>query len=418
MNQNELKKELQMNLPEPPEGFDARSEATLAKLIVEEEPQVKRKISVGLVFALVLALLSLTAVAATLSGWNITDYVLQLDQGDVPEDFESGFGQELEMEVEGVRFRIRDAYATSRHAVILAEVSMADGSPAFFIPACDNPETEYVYAYLVNRDEPGLESLTIAEYAREKNLPVVPIDVTTVIPNHSHHMYFYPWSEDDCHAVYMIDCYYTPDNRTEIELEWTAEVYSNMDAYWTWNTDHVLPDANSSSVSRFTLPVADEKTWTVPVGKEIHGTSRLHRLEGDPSLSGPVTLDTLTVTRTPIDTILEYRIHMDSDSALDLEALKEFRLCAIDPETMLPCSYSFSTDYDADPPVYNLDRESHQITGIIRQTLNLPADADTVCLVLKGGDGFEEIKPWMEILEVRLTEPFESRSLLAWYLNQ
>ena len=57
MTQNELKKELQMNLPEPPEGFDARSEATLAKLIIEEEPQVKRKISVGLVFALILALL-------------------------------------------------------------------------------------------------------------------------------------------------------------------------------------------------------------------------------------------------------------------------------------------------------------------------------------------------------------------------
>ena len=60
MNQNELKKELQMNLPEPPEGFDARSEAKLAKLMIEEEPQMKKKISVGLVFAIVLALLSLT----------------------------------------------------------------------------------------------------------------------------------------------------------------------------------------------------------------------------------------------------------------------------------------------------------------------------------------------------------------------
>ena len=418
MNQNELKKELQMNLPEPPEGFDARSEAKLAKLMMEEEPQVKKKISVGLVFALILALLSLTAVAATLSGWNIADYVLRLDQGDVPEDFESGFDQDLEMEVKGVRFRIRDAYATSRHAVILAEVSMADGSPAFFIPAGDNPAEEYVYDYLVNRDEPGLESLTVAEYAREKNLSIIPIDVTTMIPNNFNQMYFYPWSEDDSHAVYMIDYYYKPVNQSEIELEWTAEVYPDMDAYWTWNTGNILPEAISSSVSRFTLPVAEEKTWTIPVGKEIHGTSRLYELEGDPSLSGPVTLDTLTVTRTPIDTVLEYRIHMDSDSALDLRALKEFSLCAFNPETMLPYTYSFSTDPSAEPPVYHTDPKNHQITGIIRQTLNLPEDADTVCLVLKGWDGFEDIRPWMEVLEIRISEPFESRSLLAWYLNQ
>ncbi len=417
MNQNELKKELQMNLPEPPEGFDARSEATLAKLMIEEEPQVKKKISVGLVFAIVLALLSLTAVAATLSGWNIADYVLRLDQGDVPENFESGFDQDLEMEVKGVRFRIRDAYATSRHAVILAEVSMADGSPAFFIPAGDIPAEEYVYDYLVNRDEPGLESLTVAEYVREKNLPIVPIGVTAMNPDNGTHMYYYPWSEDDCHAVYMIDYYYKPVNQSEIELEWTAEVYPDMDSYWTWNAD-ILPEAISSSVSRFTLPVAEEKTWTIPVGKKIHGTSGLYGLEGDPSLSGPVTLDTLTVTRTPIDTVLEYRIHMDSDSALDLEALKEFSLCAFNPETMLPYTYSFSTDPNAEPPVYNLDRENHRITGIIRQTLNLPADADTVCLVLKGQDSFEDIKPWMEVLEIRISEPFGSRFLLAWYLNQ
>ena len=86
MTQNELKKELQMNLPEPPEGFDARSEATLAKLMIEEEPQVKKKISVGLVFAIVLALLSLTAVAATLSGWNIGSFSRFYGDQDVPEN--------------------------------------------------------------------------------------------------------------------------------------------------------------------------------------------------------------------------------------------------------------------------------------------------------------------------------------------
>ena len=85
MNQNELKKELQMNLPEPPEGFDARSEAKLAKLMIEEEPQMKKKISVGLVFAIVLALLSLTAVAATLSGWNIGSFSRFYGDQDVPE---------------------------------------------------------------------------------------------------------------------------------------------------------------------------------------------------------------------------------------------------------------------------------------------------------------------------------------------
>ena len=230
-------------------------------------------------------------------------------------------------------------------------------------------------------------------------------------------MYYYPWAEVDCLAVYMIDNYYTLSNRTELELEWTAEVYPNLDAYWSGNSN-ILPDSISSSVSNFTLPIAEEDSRTIPVGKELHGTSGLYAHEEDLTLSVPVTLDTMTVTRTPIDTFLEYRFHIDSDRKPDLQALKEYTLCVINPDTMLPYTYSFSTDPSADPPVYHLDSENHRITGIIRQTLNLPPEADTVCLVIKGRDGFPDVQPWMEVLEIQLSEPFESRSMLAWYLNQ
>ena len=145
MNQNELKKELQMNLPEPPEGFDARSEAKLAKLMIEEEPQMKKKISVGLVFAIVLALLSLTAVAATLSGWNIGSFSRFYGDQDVPENFESGFDQNLETELDGVLFRIVDAYATPGRAIVMTEISMKDGSPDNILLRCTTCILTYVF---------------------------------------------------------------------------------------------------------------------------------------------------------------------------------------------------------------------------------------------------------------------------------
>ncbi|MBQ9195715.1 MAG: hypothetical protein IJ157_00620 [Clostridia bacterium] len=66
MNERELIKRLRDERPAPPAGFEVRQERLLLGLMQKEEPVMKRKMSLGLVLAVVLVLLSVTAFAASL----------------------------------------------------------------------------------------------------------------------------------------------------------------------------------------------------------------------------------------------------------------------------------------------------------------------------------------------------------------
>lgn len=64
MKTNDLRIALQKNLPEPPEGFDARSDRKLAALLSEEEHKVKKIPGFVIAVALVLVISMATALAA------------------------------------------------------------------------------------------------------------------------------------------------------------------------------------------------------------------------------------------------------------------------------------------------------------------------------------------------------------------
>lgn len=66
MTEQELIRRLRDERPAPPAGFDSRQESLLRDLMQKEEPVMKRKMSLGLVLAIVLVLLSVTAFAASL----------------------------------------------------------------------------------------------------------------------------------------------------------------------------------------------------------------------------------------------------------------------------------------------------------------------------------------------------------------
>ena len=66
MTEQELINRLRSERPSPPAGFGARQDRLLRGLMQKEEPKMKRKMSFGLVLALILALLSMTAFAASL----------------------------------------------------------------------------------------------------------------------------------------------------------------------------------------------------------------------------------------------------------------------------------------------------------------------------------------------------------------
>ena len=371
MNQNELKKELQMNLPEPPEGFDARSEAKLAKLMIEEEPQMKKKISVGLVFAIVLALLSLTAVAATLSGWNIGSFSRFYGDQDVPENFESGFDQNLETELDGVLFRIVDAYATPGRAIVMTEISMKDGSPALFRhwsdPADQTPLGNYLYD-LRGTDDPR----TVQDYAENPQC------------NRWQDML---WCVDDTKAIFVSEAFWTPaDNEQAIDLDWISYVLPESEEEPDWEAVYA-----SGKRTAITLPVSDLETVTIPVNQEITGPT------------GPVIVDTLTLKRSSLETRAVISFHADILHSEDPETLSCWSFCAYMPDSLQPVPAVL----DKNPPDYYPDPETNRISGIDELSLNLPRDAEAICLHF-GQYHPEDANSCDELLYIPLSEPYES----------
>ena len=81
------------------------------------EVKVKKKISAVTVLVIALMLTSVTALALQLSGWRIADYIMNVYEGSIPDDFESGFNQDLTLDVENVRFHVRDAYAAGNKII-------------------------------------------------------------------------------------------------------------------------------------------------------------------------------------------------------------------------------------------------------------------------------------------------------------
>ncbi len=383
MNQKELRNALQTNLPEPPDGFDVRSDYLLSTLAAKEETHVK-KISLGFVFALVLVLLTLTALAATLSGWSISDFIRNVEHGSVPEGFESGFRQDLAMEVDGVCFRIRDAFAADGHAVTLTEVSMKDGSPAVFALAYDDPETEPAARYLTDPSE-AAKGETVREYAARKNLPLIPVSVGIDAAEQKIGSLGLYKIEDDCRTVFYTDSYYDTENRKDIRFAWEAVVYPRFGAV---EDD---PDRKAGN-SEFSLPVSALESRTIPVGKEISGPA------------GAVTVDALKIDRSSVETVLTVDYH----TAGDADALEGWYFSAVRPGTLM----SFPEVFGSSMPEYRDDEENGGISGTYKLSLNLPAEADTVLLRFGQYLGYQA-QPQEEVISVRLTEPYECRSTLA-----
>ncbi len=69
MFEQKLKKALQANRPEPPQGFEGRMDCRLARL-KQEEKEMKKVSGLTLAAVLALVLCMATAVAAGVIGWN------------------------------------------------------------------------------------------------------------------------------------------------------------------------------------------------------------------------------------------------------------------------------------------------------------------------------------------------------------
>ena len=148
-----------------------------------------------------------------------------------------------------------------------------------------------------------------------------------------------------------------------------------------------------SKRTAITLPVSDLETVTIPVNQEIAGPT------------GPVVVDTLSLKRSSLETQAVISFHTDSRNPEDLETLSCWSFCAYMPDSLQPVPAVL----DKNPPDYSLDPETNRISGIDELSLNLPRDAEAICLHF-GQYHPADADSSDELLYIPLSEPYESGS--------
>ena len=143
MTEQELKQALQANRPEPPRGFDSRSDHQLACLPEKEETHVKKFSGIIAVVAAVLVLGMATALAAGIIGWNrgledkldVTDDIKQAYQ-----DTQLFEAPQISVERNGVTVTLEQCIAEPHAAYLAFRVqgwrpAFSEGGECFEVPA-------------------------------------------------------------------------------------------------------------------------------------------------------------------------------------------------------------------------------------------------------------------------------------------
>ena len=197
------------------------------------------------------------------------------------------------------------------------------------------------------------------------------------------------WCVDDTKAIFVSEAFWSPaDNEQAIDLDWISYVLPESEEEPDWEA--VYAGGKRTTV---TLPVSDLETVTVPVNQEIAGPA------------GPVIVDALTLKRSSLETRVVISFHADSPRSEDPEALSCWSFCAYMPDSLQPVP----TVLDKNPPDYYLDPETNRISGTDELSLNLPRDAEAVCLHF-GQYHHADANFCDELLYIPLSEPYESGS--------
>ncbi len=391
MNINEFRQALQADKPVPPQGFGSRSDILLARLAAGEETKVKKKLSLGLVLAIALIILTLTGLAAGFGILNIGDYIRQYEEGEIPENFSSGFLQDISAEASGVCFRVIDAYATPSRAVVLTEISMKDQSPAVFCYFNDDT-SEAPLKFL--------EPVSVKEYADSRQLPLIPVSVyvNTKLDDLSIYGGFAIYAVDDYKAVCCCTLDYQAQPGENLDLKWETSVYPGF--YSELNTTRGV----KSETREFSLTASEETYDTVYVGESVS------------SPYGPVTLDWLKIRRNPLETAVTFCGHFESLGLAEKEEIRNagYGFVPIDPETRLAVRNVFcgSTRYP---------EEDFSLAFTDEQSFNLPPDTDVLYLQFLPEDAvpYEHPNPEQqrktEVLAVAINEPYENWFAPNWF---
>ncbi|MBQ8137589.1 MAG: hypothetical protein IJ174_09165 [Clostridia bacterium] len=275
----------------------------------EGEVKMKKKISLAMVLVIALLLTTVTALALQLSDWKIADYIRNVDEGNVADDFESGFHQNLALDVGGVRFHVRDAYASGNKIILVTEARCLENDQTMILPSesiCDpdvTPARQYVKELAGVDDE-----ITLSEYAKQKGLSMIHVYVNAQQKDTYPIVSCDDWIENDTTLVSITSAYQLQPENGMANVEWEVGVFD--------------PSSDESLITKtlvFQLPVENVQPIEIDVQKDV--------MAGDIRVS----LDRIVLMPTRLETQAELFYHTTSEASA--EDLLEYRFVAVDPST-------------------------------------------------------------------------------------
>ena len=102
--------------------------------------------------------------------WMLPDY-FRWSGVELPEDFTTGFDQDLTQEFGGFRFHIRDAYVNGNTVHAITEITRIDGEAAIVLMWPTGWEKDLMRTYYKNLSDVNM-TLTLGEYVEKKDMPV------------------------------------------------------------------------------------------------------------------------------------------------------------------------------------------------------------------------------------------------------
>ena len=274
------------------------------------EVKVKKKISAVTVLVIALMLTSVTALALQLSGWRIADYIRNVDEGSIPDDFESGFNQDLTLDVENVRFHVRDAYAAGNKIILVTEACCLENDKTMVLPSEDFCDPNISHARQYIKELAGVDDeITLSDYAKQKGLSMIHVYVNAQQKDTYPIVSGDEWIENDTTLVSITSADYLEPVNGTVEVEWEVGVYHDQ-------SDEPL----ETKTLNFQLPVENVKKIQLDVHQPVMA-------EGI-----PVSLDRVVLMPTRLETQVELFYHTDSRQSA--EQLLKYRFKAIDPTSL------------------------------------------------------------------------------------
>ncbi len=157
MKENELRRAMRAGMHEPPEGFDARSEMMLAKLMTGEEPKMKKISFLSVMVAAMLLLGTMTALAAGVEDINAILYRIW------PEAARALRPVTIADEADGIRMELQRATLNDQHLLLVWSLTDPEGRI---------DETTDCYGTVLFGDGDGIANARLLSWNPEKKQAV------------------------------------------------------------------------------------------------------------------------------------------------------------------------------------------------------------------------------------------------------